>query len=103
MKFNQTKVPTPSKEFVKEQAIEADKLYTENYQFKQPSSVRAPVSPWEAEHIRREDSYYPVSPKEKALVIGSPSNFGHKGAQIQGKTRVSGNPTAHRIGSKSKQ
>lgn len=95
-------VPPPSKEFMKQQKVAAEAMYNDNYQFKHPSSVRSPASPWETEHIKRGDSYNTISPKEKALVIGSPSNFGHKGAQVQGKLRVSGKSDSYHIGKRPK-
>lgn len=75
-----------------------DKEYRNNYQFKEKGSVRSPVSGWEEEMVKRDDPYFGVSPKEKALVVGSKSTFGHKGSQIQGKLRTSGK--GHQIGKK---
>jgi len=100
---DQTVSNTPKKQAALD-VERAEKNYKENYQFKQQQSPRVPTSPWETRMIKSEDSYMTniTSPRERALVLGHTSNFGHRGSQIQGNLRVSGKSGSHQIGRKSK-
>lgn len=80
-----------------------EKRYERDYGFTKGKPPRSSAnSEWEHTAILEQneltDENKYNSPREVAMVSGAVANFGHRGKQIDGGHRLSGNPKAHRLG-----
>lgn len=81
----------------------AEKQYDKSYGFNKGRPPQSPAtSDWRQEAVEENEPFMSVSPREKALMVGTVHGFGHKGGQIKSNLRVSGVKGAHQIGAKRK-
>jgi len=77
--------------------------YKKNYEFKKKHSVRTPASEWDYERMHSDQSSWstPLDSRERAMALGEKhATHGHGKKCHDGHLRLSGNPKAHQIGSR---